>query len=558
MAKFSVGREDDSEGPSSPRPKKQRTTTNQQQQQQQQVVEDEEEVVESEHDAEEEERESEYDEEEESEEEEDEEEDDQNETETIAGPSSSKDDRDGSISVTLTDPDVLDCPICLEPLSSPVFQLVISVWFCGALGGGLALKLNLAKSEPISFAEVLQVAALAAILGDGEILELAGRMKKSISPEGGNNPYQEYLVEFQSVLMSLYSISLCCWRGDWEERLLMGMYWTLKGLEEQCFLGKEALYYGELELYVQMRLVVTRIEGRRGRKGRLERVEIAVVARRRRGKGGKSRERVLVAVRVDGIEEGGREVAVAGCVILLWLLFARGYVNTNSNALALAKWQFSVRMGMWHAPPVASSLETSVRLALGQLAITAVVRLRRLLNQSKYRAKNLKYGCKETVIYSKKHGHEKACTFAPCSCPLSTCTFLGSSNQLSLHFSGTHPNSGKHFRYNCLFPINLEMRQKCLILKEQSEGKIFVLNNAFEIMGNVVNISCIGPSSSKSSFSYDLIARVGGSSLKLQSFTKNVPRWVEHTPAERFLLVPNNFFGSCGQLKLELCIWRPR
>ena len=46
-------------------------------------------------------------------------------------------------------------------------QLVISVWFCGALGGGLALKLNLAKSEPILFTEVLQVAALSAILGGG-------------------------------------------------------------------------------------------------------------------------------------------------------------------------------------------------------------------------------------------------------------------------------------------------------------------------------------------------------------------------------------------------------
>ena len=46
-------------------------------------------------------------------------------------------------------------------------QLVISVCFCGALRGVLALKLNLAKSEPISFAEVLQVAALVAILGGG-------------------------------------------------------------------------------------------------------------------------------------------------------------------------------------------------------------------------------------------------------------------------------------------------------------------------------------------------------------------------------------------------------
>ena len=31
--------------------------------------------------------------------------------------------RDRSISVTLTDPDVLDCCICYEPLSAPIFQV---------------------------------------------------------------------------------------------------------------------------------------------------------------------------------------------------------------------------------------------------------------------------------------------------------------------------------------------------------------------------------------------------------------------------------------------------
>ena len=50
--------------------------------------------------------------------------------------------------------------------ANPV-QLVISVWFCDAFGDVLALKLNLVKSEPISVGEVLQVAALAAILGGG-------------------------------------------------------------------------------------------------------------------------------------------------------------------------------------------------------------------------------------------------------------------------------------------------------------------------------------------------------------------------------------------------------
>ena len=37
--------------------------------------------------------------------------------------SGSEANRDASVSVILTDPEVLDCSICLEPLSVPVFQV---------------------------------------------------------------------------------------------------------------------------------------------------------------------------------------------------------------------------------------------------------------------------------------------------------------------------------------------------------------------------------------------------------------------------------------------------
>lgn len=141
MAKFSVGREeDDSEGPSSPRPKKLRTTCYQSQRQQenltldqQQEEEQEDEEVESEFD------EQEDDEEEEGEsehaEEQEEEEEEGNAEESgrahtglrpIGDRASAGPNGDGSICVTLTDPDVLDCPICLEPLNSPVFQVCFS------------------------------------------------------------------------------------------------------------------------------------------------------------------------------------------------------------------------------------------------------------------------------------------------------------------------------------------------------------------------------------------------------------------------------------------------
>ncbi|KAH7848130.1 hypothetical protein Vadar_034104 [Vaccinium darrowii] len=170
---------------------------------------------------------------------------------------------------------------------------------------------------------------------------------------------------------------------------------------------------------------------------------------------------------------------------------------------------------------------------------------------------NFKYGCFETVSYNKKHNHEKTCIFAPCSCPLPECNFLGCSKEIFLHFSTKHSNSAKRFQYNRLFPIELSLGQRYLFLQEQHDCTVFVLNNVDEILGNVVNVICIGPSSAKSGHAYDLIARKEDSSLRLQSFTESVPRWVAHLPLKRFLMVPNDFNGNSLKLKLELCIQRP-
>ncbi|OIT04948.1 PREDICTED: E3 ubiquitin-protein ligase SINA-like 7 [Nicotiana attenuata] len=158
MVRFSLGREEDDnneEGPSSRSvPKKRRTyggtfscnAVNRQQEQQQQEPERRCEVEETaiEEEEEEEEEEDIYEEEDfVTDEEREEEEENWNpesepESEGIPDPGLNRSnntvavlnpDRDleasrgnGSISVTLSDPDVLDCPICLEPLSTPVFQ----------------------------------------------------------------------------------------------------------------------------------------------------------------------------------------------------------------------------------------------------------------------------------------------------------------------------------------------------------------------------------------------------------------------------------------------------
>ncbi|KAF3969557.1 hypothetical protein CMV_006662 [Castanea mollissima] len=59
--------------------------------------------------------------------------------------------------------------------------------------------------------------------------------------------------------------------------------------------------------------------------------------------------------------------------------------------------------------------------------------------------RNKEYGCNETVDYM-NNDHEETCTYSPCSCPLQDCNFVGSSDQLSLHFSSRHWDSGRRFR----------------------------------------------------------------------------------------------------------------
>ncbi|KAI8541928.1 hypothetical protein RHMOL_Rhmol08G0098600 [Rhododendron molle] len=169
--------------------------------------------------------------------------------------------------------------------------------------------------------------------------------------------------------------------------------------------------------------------------------------------------------------------------------------------------------------------------------------------------RNKKYGCTEMVFRCKKRDHEDMCNYAPCSCPLPDCDFIGCSPDLSVHFSTEHPDSAKPFCYNNRIPISLELQQKHFILQEEQEGTIFVLNNEVQNLGNVINVCCIAPSSAKRGVSYDLIATNKGRLVKLLSSAEHVCGRVENTSLKSFLMVPGDFAGSCGQLELELRIF---
>ncbi|KAL1096390.1 hypothetical protein V6Z11_D06G220600 [Gossypium hirsutum] len=168
---------------------------------------------------------------------------------------------------------------------------------------------------------------------------------------------------------------------------------------------------------------------------------------------------------------------------------------------------------------------------------------------------NKEYGCSKTVDYTRKNDHEEKCTHAPCACPLPACNFVGSSEQLSLHFSSKHWDSGRRFRYNTPLSVSLGMNEQFLVLQAEEDGILFLLNKSVENIGNIAMITCIAPSSSKVYYLYDLVSGKGMSSLRLKSLTLNFPGRVEGFPPMDFLLIPFRFLGPSGEINLEVCIW---
>lgn len=180
--------------------------------------------------------------------------------------------------------------------------------------------------------------------------------------------------------------------------------------------------------------------------------------------------------------------------------------------------------------------------------------LEKVLEAVKISCQNTKYGCKELVRYNEKKGHDRICTYSPCSCPHLGCDHVSSSRDLYQHFSTKHSSGTLRFQYNCTFSITLNADDKVVFLQEQKDNVLFILHNSVELLGNILAVSCIWHCLFKGFF-YDLQARTQGNSLRLQSFTECMKSHVTDTPSSGFLLVPSSFISSLGQLKLDLCIW---
>ncbi|XP_023751925.1 uncharacterized protein LOC111900276 [Lactuca sativa] len=160
-----------------------------------------------------------------------------------------------------------------------------------------------------------------------------------------------------------------------------------------------------------------------------------------------------------------------------------------------------------------------------------------------------------TMDYDQNNGIGIGIAYDQNQCPVPNCTFNGQYENLSDHFSTKHWDSGRRFRYNCPLPVSLGMHETFLVLQAEEDGLLFLLNKGTENIGHTVTITGIGPNESDERFLYYLVSERGGSSLRLKSYTQNLPGRVDGIPPADFLLVPFGYLNSSGELNLEVCIW---
>lgn len=187
--------------------------------------------------------------------------------------------------------------------------------------------------------------------------------------------------------------------------------------------------------------------------------------------------------------------------------------------------------------------------------------IEKVVESSTTPCQNIKYGCNTQVTYNKKNEHENTCVCSPCSCPYIGCNFVSSTKELYQHFSNNHLDSATGFMYDVFdldsfLRITLKKNDSIFVILQRHSGTLFILHNRVEVLGNVVMVSCIQPSFMEG-FNYDILVSKKQSSLKFQSVTKSTPSLqINGLPSTSFLLIPCDFFDSCGQVKIDVTIQR--
>jgi hypothetical protein len=74
--------------------------------------------------------------------------------------------------------------------------------------------------------------------------------------------------------------------------------------------------------------------------------------------------------------------------------------------------------------------------------------------------------------------------------------------------SAENTGSQIKFSYGDSFIVSLKFNDETIVLQAKNDGKLFILNNSTLLLGNAVNICCLGPNSSEPEYRYDILVAV--------------------------------------------------
>ncbi|XP_066382661.1 putative E3 ubiquitin-protein ligase SINA-like 6 [Miscanthus floridulus] len=101
------------------------------------------------------------------------------------------------------------------------------------------------------------------------------------------------------------------------------------------------------------------------------------------------------------------------------------------------------------------------------------------------------FGCKSSVVYFEAADHQRACQWAPCSCPDPGCGFFSSPVRLADHFAGAHSWPVTEVSYGKPLRVALPLPQVWHVLVGEEGRRVFLVSACTLGAAAAVSLVCV-------------------------------------------------------------------
>ncbi|XBI23563.1 hypothetical protein VPH35_048774 [Triticum aestivum] len=105
------------------------------------------------------------------------------------------------------------------------------------------------------------------------------------------------------------------------------------------------------------------------------------------------------------------------------------------------------------------------------------------------------FGCERYVVFHEAADHQRVCQCAPCTCPESACTFVGSRAMLVGHFATHHQRPAVTVRYGRSWSLSFSLSHSWHLLVGEEDRSVFLVSLCPLGAGTAVSLLCIRPDS---------------------------------------------------------------